>query len=204
MNTEDHDQEIPIDNYDLNKLMYSVLTHAMDDYVKLQHPKTRTKKYMQEAFNSAVDMFFDKEFCFEHFLDDEGKQISFKEFVSQLMSDDRIDLEKIKQRVINDAHSFWQNKFIYTIEIPESLIYNGHVYSVLHVEDNEDAFVDFDNKLILINKDSESSDNQELFMQLVLQVVSHHEDLKIPLVNMTKLGSALFRLLRMNSCFVGE
>jgi hypothetical protein len=203
MTVETQEPSAPIDNYDLNRLMHAILKQAMDDYVKLQHPIARRKKYMQEAFDSAVDMFFDSDFSFMYVKDEENKEIGLKELVYQLMSDDRVDVDKIKKHVVTDAQTFWQNKFVNTIDIPESLIYNGHVYSVLHIDDNDDAAVDFDQKIILLNKSTDCSDNQELFMQLCLQVVAYHEEFKIPAATMNKLGNSLFRLLRMNSCFVG-
>ena len=203
MTIETQESVTPVDNYDLNRLMHAILKQAMDDYVKLQHPVARRKKYMQEAFDSAVDMFFDSDFSFMYVKDEEDQEINLKDLIHQLMSDDRVNVEKIKGHVVANAQAFWQNKFINTIDIPESLIYNGHVYHILHIDDNDDAAVDFDNKTIGINKNLDCSDNQELFMQLCLQVVAYHEEFKIPASTMKKLGSSLFRLLRMNSCFVG-
>jgi hypothetical protein len=55
-----------VDEHDYKRLLRAILVHAMDDYVKLQHPKNRRKKYLREAFSSAVDMFFDSEYSMLH------------------------------------------------------------------------------------------------------------------------------------------
>ena len=176
----------------------------MDDYIKLQHPKFRKKKYMQEAFDSAVEMFFDSSFAFMHLKDENMDSISLKEMISQLMNDDRIDLNDIKEHVISEARTFWEVKLVRTLYIPDSFIFDGHVYSVYHTDDNEDSMIDFDQKTITVNKDVSNSENQQFFMKLCIQVISHHEEYIMPSATLDKLGNSLFKMLRMNSCFTGD
>jgi len=192
------------DAYDRKILLNAVLKQAMDDYIKLQHPKFRKKKYMQEAFDSAVEMFFDSSFAFMHLKDENMDSISLKEMISQLMNDDRIDLNDIKEHVISEARTFWEVKLVRTLYIPDSFIFDGHVYSVYHTDDNEDSMIDFDQKTITVNKDVSNSENQQFFMKLCIQVISHHEEYIMPSATLDKLGNSLFKMLRMNSCFTGD
>jgi hypothetical protein len=192
------------DAYDRKILLNAVLKQAMDDYIKLQHPKFRKKKYMQEAFDSAVEMFFDSSFSFMHLKDENMDSISLKEMISQLMNDDRIDIDNIKEHVINEARAFWEVKLLRTLYIPDSFIFDGHVYSIYHTDDNEDSMIDFDQKTITVNKDVSNSENQQFFMKLCIQVISHHEEYIVPSATLDKLSNSIFKMLRMNSCFTGD
>jgi hypothetical protein len=193
----------PIDKQDLKRLMHAILKQAMDDYIKLQHPITRKKKYMQEAFDSAVHMFFDSEYSFMYVKDEEDNMMSLKDLVYELMGDDRVQVDKIKDHVINSARTFWENKFVNTIDIPDSLVFDGHVYSVYHTDDNDEANIDFKNKILTVNKGSSCSENQQQFIQMCMKIICYHEEYKISASVIDKLGNSVFKLMKMNSCFVG-
>jgi hypothetical protein len=187
---------------DYTTLLHAILRQAIDDYIKLQHPRYRRKKYLQEAFDNAVDMFFDKEFKMLYLHDDSGGGMSLKTFLVTLMNDDRIDILKIKDHVINEARAFWETKLVNTLYIPDSFVYDGHVYSIVH-HDDPDPRIDFETKFIYVNKDSENTDNQESFIQAVLLVVFYHEDITLAGTKTSQIGKAIFKMLRMNSCFIG-
>ena len=182
-------------------LLHAILRQAMDDYIKLQ-PKFRKKKYLQEAFESAVDMFFDSDFRMLHVKNDMGDEMSLKDMITFLLEDDMSDLEKIKAHVINEARTFWETKLVRTLYIPDSFIYDGHVYAVHHT-DSIDPEIEFETKTIILNKQSEDSENQERFLQTVLKIVFYHEDITMSQKNIDSLGKALFKMLRLNSCFTG-
>lgn len=191
------------DTYDWKVLLNAILRQAMDDYVKLQHPKFRKKKYMQEAFDSAVDMFFDSDFRLLHLKNEDGDFMSLKDMISSILEDDRLEMEKMKEHVVGEARSFWETKIINTIYIPESFVYDGHVYSVLH-SDEEDAEIDFDLKTITLNKNIKDSENQQRFVESAVKVICYHEDLAISQANLNKVGKGIFKMLRINSCFSGD
>lgn len=188
---------------DLRRLMRAILDQAIDDYVKLQHPTSRKKKYMQEAFESSVNMFFDETYTFMYLCDDDDDPMDFSEFIHKLMDDDRVEARKIRDHVVTLAKTFWDNKLVNTISIPSTVQYEGHVYQVRHTETAREFGVDFDNKIISINKSLRTTENQENFLLLCLKVVCFHEDIKIPLASLNKLSSSVFKLLKMNSCFIG-
>ena len=57
---------IELDVKDYRLLLGHIIKQAIDDYIKLQHPKFRQKKYLHETFLDAVDMFFDPEYRFAY------------------------------------------------------------------------------------------------------------------------------------------
>ena len=190
------------DPKDYNVLLNAILRQAMDDYVKLQHPKLRRKKYLQEAFDNAVDMFFDSDYRLLYVSDDDGSFMSLPELLKTLMNNNNVDISKMQEHLILEAQSFWETKMVHTLYIPDSFIYDGHVYSITaHSEDIPE--IDFKSKIVKINKVFSCSDNQEAFMQVALKIMLYHEEIPMPQAKIDALGKGLFKMMRLNGCFTG-
>lgn len=193
-----------IDEQDYKKLLQNILMHAMDDYVKLQHPKNRRKKYLREAFSTAVDMFFDSEYRMLHLQKGDGTFMSLKDFLGEIMANQNLDIENIKQHVINESRSFWETKMLSTVYIPDNVVFDGHVYAILKDEDSEEPEIDFQNKTIKINPDSDNTENQENFIICLVKIILYHEDIALSQQKITSIGKGIFKLLRMNACFITD
>jgi hypothetical protein len=193
-----------IDTQDYKKLLRNVLTHAMDDYVKLQHPKNRRKKYLREAFSTAVDMFFDSEYRMLHLQTGDGTFMSLKDFLGEIMANQNLDIENIKEHVIAESRSFWETKMLSTVYIPDNVVFDGHVYAILKDEDIEDPEIDFQKKTIKINPDSDNTENQENFIICLVKIILYHEDMALSQQKITSIGKGVFKLLRMNACFITD
>lgn len=193
-----------IDEQDYKKLLRNILMHAMDDYVKLQHPKNRRKKYLREAFSTAVDMFFDSEYRMLHLQKGDGTFMSLKDFLGEIMANQNLDIENIKQHVIDESRSFWETKMLSTVYIPDNVVFDGHVYAILKDEDSEDPEIDFQNKTIKINPDSDNTENQENFIICLVKIILYHEDIALSQQKITSIGKGIFKLLRMNACFITD
>lgn len=186
---------------DYKTLLLAIIRQAMDDYIKLQHPKYRNKKYLQEAFDSAIGVFFDSSYRFLYLKNDEGESMSIEDLLSYFISSNKMDLETLRSHVIKEAKIFWENKLLNVIDIPESLIYDGHVYSVYHT-DEDDYEIDYVAKTITINKDSSNSDNQQNFVKAAVEVMFYHEEIPMPKSKLDLLGKAFYRMIKVNSCFL--
>lgn len=184
---------------DYIKLLTAVLKAGMDDYIKLQHPKYRKKKYLQEAFDYSVDMFFSKDYSFLYFKNENGENMTIQDMLKKIMKTNKVEMDKMKTYLIEESRKYWENKLINTLYIPESLIYNGHVYKVLHTE--KSSTVDYNEKTIHIDKKPDS-ENQEDFFSKIIEISFHHENIQIEEEDLTKISKALFSLLRLNGCFI--
>ncbi|MBM08058.1 MAG: hypothetical protein CMF69_00540 [Magnetovibrio sp.] len=187
---------------DYKVLLHAILRQAMDDYIKLQHPKFRSKKYLQEAFDSSIKMIFDSSFRFLYLKNEYGEEMSLRDLVSFLMEDDRAQLEKLKEHVIREARAFWETKLVRTLYIPESFIYDGHVYTVNHIDD-PDPILCIDTKTISIDKQG-GSESEQNFLDMAVKIMYHHEEISANRETREKLSKALFRMLKINSCFTGS
>jgi len=185
---------------DYKALLMAILTQAMNDYVKLQHPKYRKKKYLQEAFESSVKMLFDDSFEFLYLRNENGENMSFREMLSYFISEKNMDLQKLRLHLIKEAKTFWENKLLNVLEVPQSFIYDGHVYDTVH--SLEESSVDYVEKIIYINKENDNSDTQQAFIKCAVEIMLYHEEIPISGKNIEKLAKAFFRMLRVNSCFL--
>lgn len=192
-----------IDQQDRQTLLWAILRQAMDDYIKLQHPRTRRKKYLEESFEHAVDMLFDSDYRMLYVKNEDGEDMALKDLVAEILNDDRTNLKQFKSKLIDDTLAFWETKQVHTLDIPSNLIFDGHVYSIQQHNDPE-PIIDFLNKIIYLNKDASDSENQEKFVIIALQVAAYHQDWSISKNALEQMGKAIFRLLRMNACFTGE
>ena len=185
-------------------LLMAILRQAMDDYIKLQSPIYRRKKYLQEAFDAAVSMFFDESYRFLYIKTTDGKNMSLTDLLSIFINDKKMNINDLREHLISESKKFWENKLLNIIEVPNSYIYDGHVYKVEHLDDNDSYEIDFMKKLILINKDSKNSDNQQLFIKAAIEILLYHEDIPITAKNLEKLYKGFYRMIKVNSCFLAH
>jgi hypothetical protein len=184
---------------DYRTLLYKILTQAMDDYIKLMHPRQRSRVYLQEALDAATDMFFDKKYEMLLVKDSHGEYLTLKTLIQEVLDDDTVNLERIKTHVIDKAHEYWQKKDLSALFIPDSFVYQGHIYSVFQTD--EDWSIDFSEKIIHIDK-TNSTENQERFMQAVAQIIFYHADIPLAQSKLDQVGKGIFQALRMNACFL--
>jgi hypothetical protein len=193
---------VDISNY--RRLLQAILMHAMDDYTKLQHPKNRRKKYLDKAFSSAVDMFFDSDYMMLHLQNGDGSFMSLKDFLMEALDTENVDVEKIKSHVVQNSRAFWETKMLNTVYIPDNIVYDGHAYRVIHSQDRSDPVIDFDEKCIFLNKDYKDSENQQKFILTLVRIVIYHEDIAVSQSKIETIGRGMFKLLRMNGCFISD
>ena len=193
-----------IDEHDYKRLLRAILMHAMDDYVKLQHPKNRRKKNLRDAFSTAVDMFFDSDYMMLHLQNGDGGFMSLRDFVAEVLGTNNIEIENLKQHIIDESRSFWETKMLSTVYIPDNVVFDGHVYSIQKLESIEDPEIDFDQKRIKINPDCQNTDNQEKFIISLIKIILYHEDLALSHQKINAIGKGVFKMLRMNACFITD
>lgn len=195
-------QELELDVEDFKNLLLAVLRQAVDDYIRLQHPRYRQKTYLQEAFEAAVDMLFDPEYRMLYIKNDFGEDMSLKDLLRIVSGLERPRIEDLQNYVIEEALAFWREKYLRTISIPKTVFVNGHTYSIQHRE-SPGYEVDYANKVIYLNKKPDDSESEENLMLALCNIISYHEEISLSKRDCRKLGKSLFLLLKVNSCFVG-
>jgi hypothetical protein len=183
---------------DYRKLMSAVLRQAMDDYIKMQHPKQRQRKYEREAFWSARDLLWDNE-CELEIEDDEGNPMTLETLAMAAADRENVDLERLRSYVVQEAVNYWEDKDVKTIDIPEDVVIEGHTYQI---QQSDERDIDFDSKIIYLDKRGPTA--EEDFMMAMVELGCHHGNIRTSSKARKELGKVLYRLLRINSCFVGD
>lgn len=161
---------------------------------------------MKDAFNTAVDMFFDSDYMFLHLQKGDGSFMSLKDLLKEAANTDSdVDTRLLKRHIINEAREWWNKRNYNAVEIPDNIVYNGHVYSVFEVEGQEEVEIDFNSMSIITAPDDENNTVlKESFIIALIKIVLHHEEISIKKSHIEAIGKGVFKLLRMNSCFIAD
>jgi hypothetical protein len=189
-----------IDAKDFQTLMQAILRSAIMDYITLQHPSRRRKADVKKALGVAWDMLFDETYLAMKLHTPEGDPMSLKDILEGAQPNNVININDIREKVIEEAASFWSAADVQTLDIPEFLAFRGHVYNVYDQPDT--STVDFVEKTIYQDQ-SKGSTSQQEFVARAMEVAAHHTEAKISQAALASLATAWFEILRMNNCFAG-
>lgn len=195
------DDEV-VDALDYQVLAAKTFLRARQDYIHLQHPNYRRRKYLREAFLTATDMFWDPEYRMACFTNEYGDDMDIEEFVRLVSDRERVDMPALQQHLVEESLSYWDEKEMQTLEIPNSIVIEGHVYYVEQL-DEPDYIFDLETKRIYLDKNQDDSENQERFVEAVMELTFHHQEVRLSGAARKKLAKAWFRTLRINNCFTG-
>lgn len=190
------------DKADLRTLAIQVFYQAYTDFVHLQHPKTRTKPYVNEAWLSAIDMFFDPDYRLDFFQSEETEDgMNIDEFL-QLVSDrENLNLEKLYSRLSIESSHFWENTMLDMYEIPRVFTICGMPYTVSHKEIASYS-VDYVLYEISLNLTNPSDITFVAFFQAIVEIICYHTELRISKEQRLILGKTFFETLRLNNSFL--
>lgn len=185
-----------VDQQDWKVLLRHVLRQAIDDYIKLQHPSYRQKKYLQETFQDSVDMFFDPEYRFEHIQNDLDEEMSLNDFLEAALDSEKVNIKKLQEHVASEARKYWTKKKMDTIVIPDMFCIEGHAYDVAHT-DNETYAVDYESRKLYMSK-TQTEANEEQFVKAMCEILCYHLEVRISKRNREDISEGLYRALKAN------
>jgi hypothetical protein len=189
----------PVEAEDLNRLAIQVFRQSLEDYIHLQHPLTRSKKYVHEAFLSSIDMFWDPDYRLDLFLDDDSEPMTLEEFLKLASDRSNLDLEAFTKYIQAQSETYWRNKHVNTITIPDVMMVCNVPYDISHID--EDTFkVDYESRTLFINKRPGEANNMR-FCTALLEIICFHEDLRVAKAAQKALGHKFYDTLKMNNSF---
>ena len=182
---------------DYIELVKAVITNAITDYTKLQHPLNRDKKYLEEGFLSAIEMFFDENFCFHAFTSFEtGKNLKTKDLLSIMGNSTDVNMERTKQFIIDDSVNYWWTKNFHDIKFPSKIIIAGKVW---FVNNSQREHIDFiKNKLYLPIKKTGSD---RIFFKLILTIMLKESNIDLDEKDFMNFHKVFYLLLKVNNAF---
>lgn len=173
---------------DYKKIIAAIIEQSMDEYVKLQHPKYRKKKTNYESFSTAIDIFFLNDYKFLYFVQHDGSYMNTKDLLSLILNSANPDLNTMRDHLIQTAYTYWESKYMKTINIPDCFCFKGHVYIVQHTKNK--PYVDHKDKTINMDR-KQTLENEKIFLNLSLEIVNF-------LFPDLTLSETFYEILKMN------
>ena len=182
------------DDYQL--LAEKVLLQAMLDFVRLQHPAHRDRRYLLEAFMDAADMFFDPDYLVGDFVDDEGNPVDLQGFLKIATDRERTDINKLHEYLRQNSLEHWlpKEKEILIKIPPIFTIKSIPWYSEHREQDGYD--IDFDERIVYVNK--KSARGQQDFIEAMLDIIWDMLDIKIQAKKRHEFSELLYETLVIN------
>ena len=182
------------DDYQI--LAEKVLLQAMLDYVRLQHPAHRDRRYLLEAFIDAADMFYDPDYYVGDFENDAGEPVNLEDFLKIATDRDRTDIPGLHAYLRQSSLEHWrpQEKEI-LIKIPPILTIKSIPWYTEHQE-QEGHDIDFDERVIYVNK--KTAEGQRSLLKAILDIIWDNLEIKVSAKKRDEFSELLYETLVIN------
>lgn len=190
-----------LENY--RNIIRAVIENAMSDYIKLQHPANRKKKYLQESLIVATAMFFDKSFRFTIFTNSDGSKMSLQDALEFSMGRTPSIQFKFINNLLKEMESYWWEKHFQNIKIPNDVSICGKLYFI-KLKPETECNTDYNNEnlLIFLNKDDKFKDRK--LINTILKIIVELNNINIEEEDFEKLSKSLYLLIKVNGGFLTE
>lgn len=184
------------DNSEYKNLIKAIIENATIDYIKLQHPNNRKKKYLQDAYINSIALFFDPTYTFSLFKNNDGDYLMLYDALRIISEGTKIDIQKFKNHLINETIKYWNEKHFQNLTIPNSINVSGIVYFIKYEDTSR---IDFDNQLIILEKNNKSNDRD--FVKHVLTLILIKCNIELDEHSLEEFQKYLYFFLKVNACF---
>lgn len=182
---------------DYKSLIKAVFDIAISDYCKLQHPKNRNKKYLEEGFSSAVAMFFDPDFKFDAFFSEETDfNLSTKELISIMIDSNNVSVQNVQNHVIQKSIDYWWQKNFHDLKMPSKVTLLGKVW---HICNAQTLMIDYNKNKINLPIKKSSSDR--LYIQAVITIILKELDIALSEEDASSFYKFFYLFLKVNNAF---
>lgn len=184
------------DNSEYKNLIKAIIDNATIDYIKLQHPNNRKKKYLQDAYINSIALFFDPTYTFSLFKNNDGDFLMLYDALKIISDGTKIDLQKFKDHLLNETIKYWNEKHFQNLSIPNSINVNGIVYFIKYGPESK---IDYENQLIYLQKDSKTNDRD--FVKFVLILIFKKCNIELDNRAFQEFQKYIYFFLKVNACF---
>lgn len=183
-------------NEDYKKILQLIVDFGKTDYVKLQHPRNRDKKYLEETFLTCVDMFFNDEFRFMHFHNDDESKMSLNNLLSASIGNLPASNMLMRKHLVDESIRYWWEKNFYNLVIPKIVCFSGDVYFVIKAKKYS---LCFEEKIIYLPVNNKQADR--FFSQACLEILLKKSDIALDQDKKDSLNKNFYLFLKVNNCF---
>jgi hypothetical protein len=179
-------------------ILKAIIDNGIIDYVKLQHPNNRKKRYLQEAFVTSVAMFFDKSYVLGIASKVDGTILNLESALQIVMDGQLPSVKKAQEHVISESIEYWYEKHFQNLLIPKNITIAGKVYFVFY-EETETPYINKEKHLLVLNKKSKTVDRE--FTNLCLNLILEELEIDLSNYDLENFNKLFYLFLKVNGCF---
>lgn len=184
------------DNSEYKNLIKAIIDNATIDYIKLQHPNNRKKKYLQDAYINSIALFFDPTYTFSLFKNNDGEFLMLYDALKIISDGTKIDIQRFKDHLLNETIKYWNEKHFQNLTIPNSINVNGVVYFIKYGTESK---IDYENQLIYLEKNSKTNDRD--FVKYILILIFNKCNIELDNRTFQEFQKYMYFFLKVNACF---
>lgn len=184
------------DNSEYKNLIKAIIDNATIDYIKLQHPNNRKKKYLQDAYINSIALFFDPTYTFSLFKNNDGEFLMLYDALRIISDGTKIDIQRFKDHLLNETIKYWNEKHFQNLTIPNSINVNGVVYFIKYGTESK---IDYENQLIYLEKNSKTNDRD--FVKYILILIFNKCNIELDNRTFQEFQKYMYFFLKVNACF---
>ena len=183
---------------DFKKLIKAVIEYSVTSYIKLQHPLNRKTKSQKEDFLITLDLFYNPEYRFEHFVDPETQEtMSTVDMLTVLLNGIAPSMTNTHNYIVQESIDYWWTKNFHDISIPNTVSIAGKVYKTINSPNN--FYVDYENLRIYVSKKAKFSDRH--FFKLILEILFKETNINLSKEQFEQFHKFFYLLLKVNNGF---
>lgn len=183
---------------DYRKLIQAVIDYSVTNYIKLQHPLNRKRKPQHEDFLLTLDVFYDPNYTFEHFVDsDTEENMTTQDMLDFMLGGAKASMTKTHAHIVNESIDYWWDKNFHDIKVPEVFTIAGKVWRTVNSPNN--SFIDKDNLRIYMPVKKRGADR--LFFKLTFQILLEELEIELSSEDFQKFHKFFYLLLKVNGAF---
>jgi hypothetical protein len=179
-------------------LITAVINYSITSYIKMQHPLNRKRKPEQEDFLLTLDIFYDPDYRFEHFINlDTEESMSTLDMFSFAIGGAPASMKKAQDHIVQQSIDYWWEKNFHDISFPTEITLAGKVWRLVHSPKNH--YIDWDNFRIYSQIKGRSSDR--LILKALLQILLKESSLNISEEEFLNFHKMFYLFLKVNNAF---
>ena len=182
---------------DYRQLIKAVIENGITDYVKLQHPLNRSKKYLEEGFLSSIRMFFDEDFRFQAFTSfKDDSPLCTKDLLSIMIGSNDASIQKAQDHVISESINYWWEKNFNDFKVPSKCVIAGKVW---FVRNSDKLYINYDKNQIFLPVKSQGNDR--LFTKACLEILLNEASIELQAEQFENFYKLFYLFLKVNDTF---
>lgn len=182
-------------------LIKAIIDNGIIDYIKLQHPNNRKKRYLQEAYYTSIALFFDDSFRLDLFVDQDGAPLCLENALKIIVDGQLASAQKAREYLIQETIVYWHEKNFQNLSLPKTINIAGKTYFICNTK-SEEPHIDLEKYILYLNFSKKEVDRD--FTNLCLTLILSECGINLKTSSLVLLNKFFYLFLKINGCFTAN